>query len=32
MDALLSASAVGIIVLSLTAFRLAKSAGKAKYD
>ena len=26
------AGAVGIIVLSLTAFRLAKSAGKSKYD
>jgi uncharacterized membrane protein YqhA len=32
MDALLSAGAVGIIVLSLTAFRLAKTAGKAKAD
>jgi len=32
VDALLSAAAVGIIVLSLTAFRLAKSAGKSKYD
>jgi uncharacterized membrane protein YqhA len=32
MDALLSASAVGIIVLSLTAFRLAKSASKSKSD
>jgi uncharacterized membrane protein YqhA len=32
MDALVSAGAVGIIVLSLTAFRLAKGAGKAKYD